>query len=66
MMGLMLVSVDVLFTCGEYGFNSLGSWSYVKEWVWNLVRKSMLHCFREVKCQQGDPPGIWSVVMFYF
>ena len=31
MIGLMLVYVDVLFTCGECGFNSLGSWSYSKE-----------------------------------
>ena len=23
--------VDVLFTCGKYGFGSLGSWSYSKE-----------------------------------
>ena len=27
----MLVYVDVLFTCGECSFNSLGSWSYSKE-----------------------------------
>ena len=33
MIGLMLVSVDVLSTCGEFGFNFLGSWSYSKEWV---------------------------------
>ena len=33
---LMLVHVDVLFTCGECGFNSLGSWSYLKEWVWKI------------------------------
>ena len=29
----MLVYVDVLFMCS---FNSLGSWSYSKEWLWNL------------------------------
>ena len=29
----MLVYVDVLLTCGECSFNSLGSWSYSKEWV---------------------------------
>ena len=28
--------VDVLFTCGECGFGSLGSWTYSKEWIWNL------------------------------
>ena len=28
--------VDVLFTYGECGFHSLDSWSYFKEWVWNL------------------------------
>ena len=27
----MLVYVDVLFTCGEYSYNSLGSWPYSKE-----------------------------------
>ena len=48
----------VLFSCREFGFSSLGSWSYSKEWVWNLGARSMLHCFREVKCQQGDTPGI--------
>ena len=31
MIGLMLVYVDVLFTCGECGFNSLGGWFYSKE-----------------------------------
>ena len=54
MIGLMLVYVDVLFTCCECGYNSLGSWSYSKEWLWNLGTKSMLHFFREVKCQLGD------------
>ena len=29
----------VLFTCHEFGFSSLGSWSYSKEWVWNLGGK---------------------------
>ena len=29
----MLVYVDVLLTCGECSFNSLGSCSYSKEWV---------------------------------
>ena len=42
---------------GECGFNFLGSWSYSKEWVWNLGTKSMLHCFRKVKCQLGDIRG---------
>ena len=54
--------VEVLFTCGERGFNSLGSWSYSKEWVWNLGTKSMLHCFWEVKCQLGDTLAIWYYV----
>ena len=58
MIGLMLVYVDVLFTCDGCGFNSLGSWSYSKKWVWNLGIKSMLHCCKEVKCQLGDIPGI--------
>ena len=58
MIGLMLVYVNVLFTCGECGFNSLGSCFYSKEWMWNLGTKSMLHCFREVKCQLGITPGM--------
>ena len=28
---LMLVYVDVLFTCGECGISFLGTWSYSKE-----------------------------------
>ena len=40
----MLVYVDVLFTCDECSFNSLGSWSYSKEWVWILGTKS-IHLF---------------------
>ena len=39
MIGLMLFDVDVSFTCGECSFNSLGSWSYSKEWVSNLGHK---------------------------
>ena len=59
MIGLMLVYIDdVLFPCGECGFNSLESWSCSKEWVWNLGSKSMLHCFREVKCQLCDTSEI--------
>ena len=58
MIGLMLVYVDILFTCGECDFNYFGSWSYSWEWVWNLGIKGMLHYFREVKCQLGDTPGI--------
>ena len=53
--------VDVLFKCGECGFRSLGSWSYSKEWV-KLGTKSMWHCYREIKCQQGDTPGIYYQV----
>ena len=52
--GLMLVYADVLFTCGECGFNYLGSWSFSKECAWNLGTKSMLHCFRKEKCQLSD------------
>ena len=52
----MLVYVDVLFTCGECSFNSLGSWSYSKEWVSNLGTQSLLHCYRQVKCQLSDTP----------
>ena len=33
MIGLMLVYVDVLFTCDECGFNPLGISFYSKEWV---------------------------------
>ena len=33
MIGLMLVYVVVLFTCGECGFDFLGTWSYSKECV---------------------------------
>ena len=58
MIGLMLVYVDVSFTCSECGFNSLGSWSYSKQWVWNLRTKCMLHCFRKVKRQLGETAGI--------
>ena len=49
--------VDVSFTCGECGFCSLGSLSYSKKWV-KVGTKSMWHCSGEVKCQQGDTPGI--------
>ena len=59
MIGLMLVYVDILFTCGVCGFNSLESWSYSKKWVLNLGTKNMLHCFKEVKCQlRDDTSGI--------
>ena len=50
--------VDVLFKCGENGFSSLQSWSCSEERVWNLLTKRMLDCFREVRCQQADTPGI--------
>ena len=50
-------AADVFFTCCECGFNSLGSWSYSKELMWNLGRKSMLHCFSKVKYQLGDTSG---------
>ena len=52
------VGYVVLFTCCEFGFSSLENSSCSKELVWNLGARSMLHCFREVKCQQGDTPGI--------
>ena len=38
--------VDVLFTCGESGFYSMGSWSYSKEWI-KLGTKSTWLCSRE-------------------
>ena len=50
--------LDILFTCGECGFSSVGSWSYSKECLWKLGIKRMLHCFMKVKCQQGDIAGI--------
>ena len=31
MIGLMLLYVDVLFMCGEYVLNFLGSWYFSKE-----------------------------------
>ena len=40
----MLVYVDVLFTCDKCSFNSLGSLSYSKEWVWILGTQS-IHAF---------------------
>ena len=46
MIGLI---VFIIFMCGGYGFSSVGSWSYSKEWVWILGTKNMLHCFRKVK-----------------
>ena len=58
MIGPMLVYVVLLFTCGECGFDFLGTWSYSKEQVWNLGTKDMLHCFREVKYQLVETPGI--------
>ena len=55
----MLVYVDVLFTCDECSFNSFGSCSYSKEWVWILGTQSIhlfIHSF--VKFQLGGTPGI--------
>ena len=55
----MLVYFDVLFTCGECSFNSLGSWSYSKDWGTVLGTQSIhsfIHSF--VKCQLGGTPGI--------
>ena len=40
-------SVDVFFTYGEYGFSS-----------WGFKDKIMMHCFREVTCQQSYTPEI--------
>ena len=40
--------VDILFTRGECS----------EEWIWNLGARSMLHYFREVRCQQGGTLGI--------
>ena len=47
MIGLM---VFIIFTCGECGFSSVGSWYYSRECVWILGTKNMLHCLRKVKC----------------
>ena len=49
MIGLMLVYVYVLFTCGKCGFNFLGSWSYSKEWVWNLGTKKYVALLQRSK-----------------
>ena len=27
--------------------------------LWALKEKIILHCFRELKCQQSYTPGIW-------
>ena len=32
-------SADIFFTCGEYGFGSMGSSFHSREWVWNLKTK---------------------------
>ena len=56
MIELILVYVNVLFTRGECGFNSLESSSYSKECVSNLGTQSLLHCYRELKCQLGGTP----------
>ena len=45
--------VDVSLTCCECGLGSMGSWSYSKEGVWNLGKKSV-----KVKLQHDDIPGI--------
>ena len=58
MTGLMVVMLMFYKTCGESGFSYVESWSYSKEWVWRLEKESMLHCFREVKCQQDDTSRI--------
>ena len=49
MIGLMLVYVDVLFTFGDCGSNSLGSWSYSKEWEFRDTKYLYIHTFiREI------------------
>ena len=51
--------VDVLLQrVVECSFSSVGSRSYSKEWVWKSGTKSVLHCSRGVKSQQGGSPGI--------
>ena len=57
MIGFPRLGMLMPYSC-ECDFNSFGSWSYSKEWVWNLVTKSMLHYLREVKCQLCDFSGI--------
>ena len=63
----MLLYDDVLFTCDEDSFNSLGSWSDSNEsvfWVHKVFIHSFIHSFIHlfihsfVKCQLGDVPGI--------
>ena len=54
-------TVDV-FLHGKYGFNSMGEWCYSREWVLDVQGQNMLHCFREVKCQQGFTAGILYLV----
>ena len=38
-------------------FNSLGTCSYFKKWLWNLRTKGILHYFRELKYQLWDISG---------
>ena len=63
MIGLTLVYVDILCTCGDCGFNFLGSWSYSKEWVWNLETKKYVPLRQGSEILAGyhsgkQPPGI--------
>ena len=39
MIGLHGGSIDGFFTHGEYGFGSLGSWLFSREWEWNSMAK---------------------------
>ena len=39
MIGLNDGSVDAFFMADEYGFSSVGSWCYLREWVWNSRAK---------------------------
>ena len=55
MSGLMVVMLISIHVCGVW-FKFCGQLTYSKEWVRKLKTKSMLHCFRRVKCQQGDTP----------
>ena len=46
------------FQDGEYGFSSKGSIVLFQGMGMEFKDKIMLHCFREVKCQQGFTTGV--------
>ena len=56
MIGLMVVLLT-FFTPGEHGF-TYRELMLFKEMSMEFKDKSMLYCFREVKCKQGFTTGI--------